>query len=85
MNGTPVNNLAWAIGSRLRNGHFKIRRIVWGLTLARRERRLDEEVRACAITVEREWKPRHPKPRKLRQILEPPPPADERGTSYTRG
>jgi hypothetical protein len=72
MNGVPINNLAWAIGSRLRNGHFKIRRIVWGLTLARLERRLDEQIRACSITIEREWKPRHPKPAKKRQIRQAP-------------
>jgi len=65
----PVNYQAWAIGSRLRNGHFKVRRVVWGLTLARVERRPDEEVRAAEIEVERDWKPRHPKPRPRRRQL----------------
>ena len=65
----PTNYQCWTIGKRLRNGHFKVRRVVWGLTLARLERRADEEIRAAEIEVERDWKPRHPKPTKPRPPL----------------
>jgi hypothetical protein len=60
----PVNWQAWAIGKRTRIGTFHVRCIVWGLTMAHAERCDDEEIRAAVITVERWWKPRHPKPQK---------------------
>jgi hypothetical protein len=58
---TASNYQAWAIGRRLRTQGFKVRRIVWGLTLAQLERHPDEEIRAAEIRVERDWKPRHPR------------------------
>lgn len=59
----PANNSsAWAIGKRRRYG-FDVRRIVWGLALAREERRDDEEIRAAHIYVEHDWKRRHKMPR----------------------
>jgi hypothetical protein len=73
MNGVPINNMGWAIGRKLRNGRFKIRRIVWGLILARGERHPDEEIRACSITIEREWKSRHPKPIPRKKHRDDPP------------
>ena len=45
-----VNSKAWAIGSQQRNG-FHVRRIVWGLLMAREERRDGEEIRAAVIYV----------------------------------
>jgi hypothetical protein len=55
------NSSAWALGTRRRNGFF-VRRVVWGLTLAREERRADEEIRAATIMIEDQWKRRHRQP-----------------------
>jgi hypothetical protein len=52
------NSAAWALGKRQRYG-FHVRRVVWGLTLAREERRDDEEIRAAVIMIEDQWKRRH--------------------------
>lgn len=57
-----INASAWAIGKRRRYG-FHVRRVVWGLTLAREERREDEEIRAATILVEDTWKRRHAQPK----------------------
>jgi hypothetical protein len=58
----PSNYQAWAVGRRLSTGRFKVRRVLWGLTLARVERRPDEEVRTAELRVESRWRPRHPRP-----------------------
>jgi hypothetical protein len=58
----PAHNAsAWALGRRQRHG-FNVRRVVWGLTLARIERREDEEIRAATILIEDQWKRRHRQP-----------------------
>ena len=54
---TPRNKNCWAIGKQDRLG-FHVRRIVWGMTLARAERRDDEQIRAAVIQVERIFKKR---------------------------
>lgn len=56
-----ANRTAWAIGHQRRNG-FQVRRVVWGMLMARTERRDDEEIRLAHIFVEAKWKRRHPKP-----------------------
>lgn len=56
------NSSAWALGRQQRNG-FHVRRVVWGLTMAREERRDDEEIRAATIMVEEQWLRRHRVPR----------------------
>lgn len=45
-----TNYRAWAIGRQQSNG-FNVRRVVWGLLMARSERRPDEEIRAAKIMV----------------------------------
>lgn len=45
-----ANAAVWALGRPQRNG-FHVRRVVWGLTLARAERREGEEIRAAVIEV----------------------------------
>lgn len=46
-----ANWRAWAIGTPLRNGRFRVRRVVWGRLLARAEKREDETVvAACVMT-----------------------------------
>ncbi len=45
-----ANRDAWALGQQQRNG-FHVRRIVWGLLLARTERREGEEVRKARILI----------------------------------
>jgi hypothetical protein len=47
---TPGTRTAWAIGTQQRNG-FHIRRIVWGRTLARMERRIGEAIVRVEIAV----------------------------------
>jgi hypothetical protein len=56
-----ANHRAWAIGRQRRNG-FHVRKVVWGLLMARSERRDDEEIRAATIMVEAKWIRRHAKP-----------------------
>lgn len=56
-----ANTQAWAIGRPQRNG-FHVRKVVWGMLLAKEERRPDEEIRAAKIMVEKEWKSRRMKP-----------------------
>lgn len=51
------NYQAWALGTPQRNG-FDVRRVVWGLTMARAERRPGEQIRRAIILVEREHKRR---------------------------
>lgn len=46
-----ANCKAWALGVQQRNG-FRVRRIVWGLALAREEVREGEEIRKAAICVD---------------------------------
>jgi hypothetical protein len=46
-----ANSSAWALGEQQRNG-FHVRRIVWGLFMARAERREHEEIRAATILIE---------------------------------
>lgn len=46
-----TNSDAWAIGSIAANGQFRIRRIVWGLTLAEAARRDGKEVRKALVLV----------------------------------
>lgn len=46
-----TNSEAWAIGDVTASGQFRIRRIVWGLTLARAERRDGEEIRKALVLV----------------------------------
>jgi hypothetical protein len=45
-----ANSSAWAIGRQQRNG-FHVRRVVWGLLMARAEKRESEEIRAAVIMV----------------------------------
>lgn len=45
-----ANAKAWAIGRQQHNG-FHVRRIVWGLLMAKEERRDGEEIRAAVIHV----------------------------------
>jgi hypothetical protein len=45
-----ANCKAWALGRQQRNG-FNVRRVVWGLLMARAERRDGEEIRAAIIMV----------------------------------
>jgi hypothetical protein len=44
------NAKAWALGDQKRNG-FHVRRVVWGLVMARAERRPTEEIRRAVILV----------------------------------
>lgn len=46
-----TNSDAWAIGDVTASGQFRIRRIVWGLTLAEAERRDGEEIRKALVLV----------------------------------
>lgn len=46
-----TNSDAWAIGGVTSSGQFRIRRIVWGLTLAEVERRDGEEIRKALVLV----------------------------------
>jgi hypothetical protein len=46
-----ANSSAWALGQQQRNG-FHVRRIVWGLFMAKAECREQEEIRAATILVE---------------------------------
>lgn len=46
-----TNSDAWAIGDVTASGQFRIRRIVWGMTLARAERRDGEEIRKALVLV----------------------------------
>lgn len=46
-----ANSSAWALGQQRRGG-FHVRRVVWGLCLAKAELREDEEIRAATILVE---------------------------------
>jgi hypothetical protein len=45
-----ANATAWALGEQKRNG-FHVRRVVWGLTMARAEKRPGEEIRRAVILV----------------------------------
>ena len=47
----PDNAHAWALCRRLANGHIRIRVIVWGRTMARRERREGEIICRADIHV----------------------------------
>lgn len=47
----PVNAKAWAIGRKLKNGRFHIRRIVWGRMLARMEKWTGEHITPVRILV----------------------------------
>ena len=51
------NRNCWALGQQTRSG-FNVRRIVWGMTMARSEVREGEEIRAAVIQVERLFKKR---------------------------
>jgi hypothetical protein len=44
------NAKAWALGEQKRNG-FHVRRVVWGLLMARMEKRPGEEIRRARIWV----------------------------------
>ena len=46
-----TNSDAWAIGDVTASGQFRIRRIVWGLTLAEAARRDGKEVRKALVLV----------------------------------
>lgn len=46
-----TNSDAWALGDTTASGQFRIRRIVWGLTLAEVERRDGEEIRKALVLV----------------------------------
>lgn len=64
-----ANTTAWAIGKPQRNG-FHVRRVVWGMTLAKEERRPDEQIRLAKIMVEKEWKSRRlPKKRRADVVI----------------
>jgi len=52
----PVNAKAWVIGRLLKNGRFRIRRVVWGRLLARAEKRDGEVIEAARILVRRKEK-----------------------------
>lgn len=52
-----ANSTAWAIGHLERNG-FHVRRVVWGKTMARAERRHGEEIRAATIMIGGKTRPR---------------------------
>jgi hypothetical protein len=45
-----ANSKAWAISNQQSNG-FQVRRVVWGLLMARMERRKGEEIRRAVIMV----------------------------------
>jgi hypothetical protein len=47
------NARAWALGKQLHHGGFHVRRVVWGLLMARTEKRPDEEIRKAVILVGR--------------------------------
>lgn len=46
-----ANATAWALGHQQGNG-FHVRKVVWGLLMARAEKREGEEIRAAMISVE---------------------------------
>lgn len=46
-----TNSDAWAIGDVTASGQFRIRRIVWGMTMAEAERRDGEEIRKALVLV----------------------------------
>ena len=52
----PRNYEAWVIGTYKRGpgSGFRVRRVVWGLTLAKEEARPGEQIRRAKITVERQ-------------------------------
>lgn len=52
-----ANPRAFALGTPRRNG-FHVRRVVWGRTMAKAERRPDEEIRKATILVEYKTKQR---------------------------
>lgn len=52
-----ANGKAWALGEQRSNG-FHVRRVVWGLLMARSERRKGEQIRAAKLMVEKEYKRR---------------------------
>ncbi len=45
-----ANAKAWAIGNQQSNG-FQVRKVVWGLLMARAERREGEQIRRAVIMV----------------------------------
>jgi hypothetical protein len=45
-----ANAAAWALGAQKRNG-FHVRRVVWGMVMARAEKREGEEIRGVTILV----------------------------------
>ena len=45
-----ANAWAWAIGKPVRSG-FKVRRVLWGRALARKEKRDGEQVRRAIVVV----------------------------------
>lgn len=66
-----ANAKAWALGCGQRNG-FHVRKVVWGLTMARAERRFGESIRAATITVgpaRKGEQPPKPRPRKPELFL----------------
>lgn len=48
----PINTLAWAIGERRKSGRAHIRRIVWGRTLEREEKREGETIWRAHILID---------------------------------
>jgi hypothetical protein len=50
-----ANATAWALGQQRSNG-FYVRRVVWGVLMARAEVREGEEIRAAMISVESKGK-----------------------------
>jgi hypothetical protein len=47
------NAECWALGTVLKNGQFKVRRIVWGRLMARAEKRPGERIRRATIYIKR--------------------------------
>jgi hypothetical protein len=50
-----ANATAWALGQQRCNG-FYVRKVVWGLLMAKAEKREGEEIRAAMISVESKGK-----------------------------
>lgn len=46
-----TNEKAWALGQITGNGQFRIRRVVWGRTAARAERRPGEQIRRAMVLI----------------------------------
>lgn len=61
MSYAPANNAdCWALGEYRDNGRFHARRIVWGMEMARAEKRAGEKIMRAKIYIRREPAQKHP-------------------------